>query len=322
MFSSAKETFEWYANELRKVSEQSARYFLTDPYCKQGYRFEISEVTRLIRNDLEIALYNNQERFNRVEGVSNIVRENLFSTGNLSEVGKYIEEIKFEYESEKLAYSELRRTNKTIYNSTRDFSGEGWIFYKDKSLEIIGGVVQTGFGYISFKMGSKIKSREMKGAGLVGMTIGSGKIYQGFSEIIYEVSDGDINMGGDPVKKQIKKGFMFAGLSEGYSQIGYSAIDMTVSLYNGYAALTKFDPPKRILRLPVETRAGIQRVGFFEGLSIEKGFRLYRWTKYDFKRKIDVDSKSKLIFTTGFNLNKLYLIIDEHKDKFRTSESD
>ncbi|MCW2257773.1 hypothetical protein M2263_003864 [Providencia alcalifaciens] len=114
MFSSAKETFEWYANELRKVSEQSARYFLTDPYCKQGYRFEISEVTRLIRNDLEIALYNNQERFNRVEGVSNIVRENLFSTGNLSEVGKYIEEIKFEYESEKLAYSELRRTNKYV----------------------------------------------------------------------------------------------------------------------------------------------------------------------------------------------------------------
>ncbi|MCW2257776.1 hypothetical protein M2263_003867 [Providencia alcalifaciens] len=190
------------------------------------------------------------------------------------------------------------KADQTIYNSTRDFSGEGWIFYKDKSFEIIGGVVQTGFGYISFKMGSKIKSREMKGAGLVGMTIGSGKIYQGFSEIIYEVSDGGINMVRDPVKKQIEKGFMFAGLSEGYSQIGYSAIDMTVSLYNGYAALTKFDPPKRILRLPVETRAGIQRVGFFEGLSIEKGFRLYRWTKYDFKRKIDVDSKSKLIFTT------------------------
>ncbi len=48
MFSSPEETFEWYANELRKISELSARYFLDDPYCKQGYRSEINEVIRLI----------------------------------------------------------------------------------------------------------------------------------------------------------------------------------------------------------------------------------------------------------------------------------
>ncbi len=74
----------------------------------------------MIRADFNIALYNNNARHQRVDSTRDWFREHRFN-GNWPDIYKYTEEIKLEYESEKLAYSQLRKASKELYNATRSY---------------------------------------------------------------------------------------------------------------------------------------------------------------------------------------------------------
>lgn len=317
MFSSPEETFEWYANELRKISELSARYFLDDPYCKQGYRSEINEVIRLIRSDFNIALYNNNARHQRIDGTRDWVRENIGSTGNWPDIYKYTEEIKLEYESEKLAYSELRKKNKNIYNETKSLSGEGWAFYGEKTGDILGGALQTAAGFFTYKVGSRIRSTTMKGAGILSMGIGGGKIHQGLSDIVYEFTEGDVNIGDNITLLGIERGVNLFGGDKVTAKKVYYELDFITSLYMGFAAYKVVDPQKRIQirNLPTETQNGLRRVTVFERLFPDNvGFRIVRWTRENYKRKLNTSNKILLAVAAGSSIAKFKLILEQYEN--------
>ncbi|MGK4233839.1 hypothetical protein ACK2MR_22325 [Providencia hangzhouensis] len=318
MFSSPEETFEWYANELRKISELSARYFLDDPYCKQGYRSEINEVIRLIRADFNIALYNNNARHQRIDGTRDWVKENIGSTGNWPDIYKYTEEIKLEFESEKSAYSTLRKSSKELYNATRSYFGEGWAFYSDKTGDILGGVLQTAAGFFTYRVGSTIKSVPMKGAGFSGMIIGLGKAHQGVSDIVYEFTDSEVNMGDNFAILGIEKGVNLFGGDKTTAKKVYYDLDFVTSLYMGFAAYKVVDPIKRtqIRRLPTETPQGLKRVTFFEKYFPDNvGFRIVRWTNENFKRKLTSTNKLLLLASAGSSIQKLKLVLEQYEKK-------
>ncbi|MEX9609814.1 hypothetical protein AB7179_15010 [Providencia manganoxydans] len=318
MFSTPEETFEWYANELRKISELSARYFLDDPYCKQGYRSEINEVIRLIRADFNIALYNNKARYQRIDGARDWVKENIGSTGNWPELYKYTEEIKLEYESEKLAYAELRKINKDIYNETKSFSGEGWAFYSEKTGDILGGVLQTIGGAITYRVGSRMNNLPMKGAGVLGVVLGLGKAQQGVSDIVYELTDSEINMGNNFTLSGVEKGVNLFGGDKVTAQKIYYELDFATSLYLGFAAYKVVDPIKRttIRRLPTETSQGLKRVTFFEKYFPDNvGFRIVRWTNENFKRKLTASNKLLLLASASSSIYKLKLVLEQYEKK-------
>lgn len=314
MFFSFEEKFERYANDIKRLSEVSTRYLLTDDYCKQGYRSEIAEVVRLIRADFYRAIYNHRERHNRANSFREKAKE-AFGVGYLPEIMQYLDEIETEYETEMSAYSQLRKRSKEVYELTKTFSGTGWYFYLKGSQTIIGGGIQSAFGYLSFKTGRKIKNKEMQGAGIIGLSLGGGKVFDGVSDIVYEFTDGDINFGGDPVKERIQKGFEFLGLNESHGEIGYDVIDMTVSVYNGFAAFAKYDSPNRIIHLPVTMGGRTYRATHFDRLFTSKGTRLFRWSSLDFKRKFSVHSNPILLTTLGYNMGKLILILKKYNSE-------
>lgn len=320
MFSSFEGKFERYANDIKRLSEISARYLLTDDYCKQGYRSEIAEVVRLIRADFYRAIYNHKERHNRANSFRDKAKE-TFGVGYLPEIMQYLDEIETEYETEMSAYSQLRKRSKEIYELTKTFSGTGYYFYLKSSQTIIGGGIQSAFGYITFKIGRKIRNKEMQGAGIIGLSLGGGKFFDGVSDIVYEFTDGDINFGGDPVKERIQKGFEFLGLNESHGEIGYDVIDMTVSVYNGFAAFAKYDSPNRIIHLPVTMGGRTYRATHFDRLFTSKGTRLFRWSSLDFKRKFSVHSNPLLLTTLGYNMGKFILILKKYNNEDSSNEN-
>lgn len=45
----------------------------------------------------------------------------------------------------------------------------------------------------------------MQGAGFIGLSLGGGKFFDGVSDIVYEFTDGEFDIGEDPIKKVLNK---------------------------------------------------------------------------------------------------------------------
>jgi len=312
MFSSPEEIFEGYVNELRKISELTARYFLDDPYCKQGFRTEIREIIRLISADFKIASYNDKARFQRINGARDWTREHLGSNKYGFEMYNYIEEIKYEFESAKRAFSELRKSNKEIYNATKSYVGEGWLFYGDKSFDILGGAVQLTVGYLSYRVGKRIGSHGMVTSGVISTAYGVGRMYQGISDITYELTDGEINFRDDPVKFVMEQGVVGLGGDKLTAKKVYYSIDFVNSLYIGFGAFKVVDPKRRseIKDLPTETAKGLRRPGFWSRTFPDNvGFRITKWTRENYKRKLAIGNKPMLLYSLTSSAIKLKMIL-------------
>ncbi|OCA56508.1 hypothetical protein Phpb_00379 [Photorhabdus namnaonensis] len=57
MIMPSMKQFDYYGDELIKISRYSAAYLLDDIELKNNYLCEISQVVRLIRSDFQIAPY-------------------------------------------------------------------------------------------------------------------------------------------------------------------------------------------------------------------------------------------------------------------------
>lgn len=290
------ERFDKYADELMKVARYSSAYLIDDAEFKNGYIYEISQVIRIIRHDYQLALYNfNNGRGNEYRELAN----------------RYLEEIKMELDSENYGYEQLRKKDKSSYLNTEEYSGKGFVFYGRKSLKIVGGVVQTGLGVLAFRTGNVIKSNELRGMGLLGMTTGFSDAVEGVTDVLYHVTDGEVDPI-NPMKHLTESGFLALGADEGSGELTYDIVDFGVSLYFGFAVLTKYDHPKRIIHLPVETKNGLQKASVLDKLLTAKGVRLFRWAKADFKRKMFVSSKPVLAYKAGNLALAFYLLVDKY----------
>ncbi|MBC8954921.1 DUF4225 domain-containing protein [Xenorhabdus sp. PB62.4] len=289
--------FNFYANKLIKLSQYSSAYLLDYIEFKNGYKYEISQVVRLIKNDFQIALYNYEQG-----------RGGEY----WAQASKYVDEIQFEFESEEYGYEQLRKKDKQAYLNTQEYSGKGYVFYGKKSLTIVGGAIQTYVGWITFNAGRAIRSKELKTMGLLGITTGGSNFTEGVTNILYEVTDGVIDPV-NPIKYMTERGFLALGADEGVGEIAYDVVDYGVSFYFGLAVLTKFDKAKRIIHLPVEKKGGgLEKASLLDKLFTPKGIRLFRWGLADLKRKMGVSSKPMLAYGVGNLSIKGYLLLDKH----------
>ncbi|MDE9519434.1 DUF4225 domain-containing protein [Xenorhabdus bovienii] len=297
MSSSLETKFNFYANELIKISQYSSAYLLDYIEFKNGYKYEISQVVRLIKNDFKAALYNYEQG-----------RGGEYWT----QASQYVDEIQLEFESERYGYEQLRKKDKQSYLNTQEYSGKGYVFYSKKSLTVVGGAVQTWLGWITFNTGRAIRSKELKTMGLLGMATGGSNAIEGATNILYEVTDGKIDPI-NPVKLLTEKGFLALGADEGIGEIAYDAVDFGVGVYFGFAVLTKFDKAKRIIHLPIEKKGGgLEKASLLDKLFTAKGIRLFRWGRKDYERKMFVSSKPMLAYKVGNLSVKIFLLLDKH----------
>ncbi|MEI8663013.1 DUF4225 domain-containing protein, partial [Xenorhabdus bovienii] len=266
MSSTILETkFNFFANELIKLSQYSSAYLLDYIEFKNGYKYEISQVVRLIKNDFQSALYNYEQG-----------RGGEY----LAQASRCVDEMQFEYDSERYGYEQLRKKDKKSYLKTQEYSGKGYVFYGKNTLTIVGGVAQFAFGRIAFRMGGAVKSKELRGLGALGMVTGGNSMVVGATNIAYEFTDGKVDPI-NPAQFLTEEGFLALGAEEGTGALAYDLLDFGVSMYFGFAVLTKYDKAKRIINLPVETKGGLKKVPFLDKLFTEKGVRLYRWVASD-----------------------------------------
>ncbi|MDE9590467.1 DUF4225 domain-containing protein, partial [Xenorhabdus bovienii] len=157
--------------ELIKLSQYSSAYLLDYIEFKNGYKYEISQVVRLIKNDFQSALYNYEQG-----------RGGEY----LAQASRCVDEMQFEYDSERYGYEQLRKKDKKSYLKTQEYSGKGYVFYGKNTLTIVGGVAQFAFGRIAFRMGGAVKSKELRGLGALGMVTGGNSMVVGATNIAYE----------------------------------------------------------------------------------------------------------------------------------------
>ncbi|MDE1496954.1 DUF4225 domain-containing protein [Xenorhabdus bovienii] len=297
MSSPLETKFNFYANELIKLSQYSSAYLLDYIEFKNGYKYEISQVVRLIKNDFQAALYNYEQR-----------RGGEYWT----QASQYVDEIQLEFESERYGYEQLRKKDKQSYLNTQEYSGKGYVFYGKKSLTVVGGAVQTWVGWVTFNTGRVIRSKELKTMGFLGAATGFSNFIEGTTNILYEVTDGKIDPI-NPVKFATEQGFLALGADEGIGEIAYDVVDYGVSFYFGLAVLTKFDKAKRIIHLPVEKKGGgLEKASLLDKLFTAKGIRLFRWGRADHERKMRVSSKPMLAYSVGNLSTKMFLLLDKH----------
>ncbi|CDM92324.1 DUF4225 domain-containing protein [Xenorhabdus bovienii] len=297
--------FDKYADELTRVARYSAAYLLDDIESKNGYLHEISQLIRVIRHDLQIALYNSEKRRGKWDFV--------YGDDELEKAYKYIDEIKKELDAEKYGYEQGRKKDRKTYLNTQEYSGRGFLFYSKNGLKVIGGIVQLGAGIMAFgTRGGWVRTMESRGMGVLAIATGFGDAVEGASNIAYEWTDGYISPS-NPTKFMTEKGFSFFGADEGSGELAYDTVNFGVGIYFGFAAFTKFNPSKRIINLPVETKSGLEKVPLLHRLFTEKGgIRLFKWMEMDYKRKIFTSGKPILTYKTGNAAIKAYLLLDKY----------
>ncbi|WFQ81621.1 DUF4225 domain-containing protein (plasmid) [Xenorhabdus sp. SF857] len=298
--------FDRYADELTKVARYSAAYLLDDIEVKNGYLHEIAQLIRVIRRDLQIALYNSGKGRGKWDSV--------YGDDELEKAYKYISEIKKELDTEKYGYEQGRKKDRKTYLKTQEYSGKGFLFYGKNGLKIIGGIVQFGTGVMAFgtKGGGLVRGMESKGMGVLAVATGIGDTVEGVTNIMYEFTDGEVNPV-NPVKSFTEKGFSFLGADEGSGELAYDAVNFGVGFYFAFAAFAKYDPSKRIINLPVETKSGLEKVPLLHRFFTEKGgVRLFKYMESDYNRKMFTSSKAVLTYKAGNTSIKAYLLLDKY----------
>ncbi|MCW7549420.1 DUF4225 domain-containing protein [Photorhabdus sp. APURE] len=289
--------FDFYGDELIKISRYSAAYLLDDIESKNEYLYEIGQVVRLIRSDYQIALYNyNQGRHE-----------------SWADVKRCIAEIRRELDAERYGYEQGRRKDRKTYLNTQEYSGNGFLYYGKNGLKVVGGIVQLGAGIMAFgTRGGWVRGMESKGMGVLAIATGVGDAVEGASNIMYEWTDGYINPN-NPTKFLTEKGFSFFGADEGTGEFAYDMVNFGVGIYFGFTAFAKYDPSKRIINLPVKTKSGLEKVPLLHKLFTEKGgVRLFRHMENDYKRKIFTSGKAVLTYKASNAAIKAYLLLDKY----------
>ncbi|WP_445373664.1 hypothetical protein ACSLVK_13680 [Photorhabdus tasmaniensis] len=148
--------------------------------------------------------------------------------------------------------------------------------------------------------------------GVLAIATGFGDTIEGASNIMYEWTDGYIDQG-NPTKILTEKGFSFFWADEGSGELAYDIVNFGVGIYYGFIGFAKYDPSKRIINLPVETKSGLEKVPLLHRLFTPKGgIRLYKWLEKDYKRKIFTSSKAVLTYKAGNTAIKAYLMLDKY----------
>ncbi|PQQ41941.1 hypothetical protein C6H65_06175 [Photorhabdus luminescens] len=168
------------------------------------------------------------------------------------------------------------------------------------------------WSYVFSHEGGGVKKMESRGMGVLGTVTGIGDTVEGVTNIMYEFTDGEINPV-NPIKYFTEEGFSFLGADEGSGELAYDTVNFGVGIYFAFAAFAKYNPSKRIINLPMETKSGLEKVPLLHRLFTEKGgVRLFKYMESDYNRKMFTSSKAVLTYKTGNAAIKAYFLLDKY----------
>ena len=291
--------FDDYCNKLKALSERAASYLLYDPEVKIIYRENIRKAIAYLRDEFYRKRSPAEDYYTYRE-----VRDNAFNG------------LIYLYQGEEADYQRGRRNDWSVYESTKQFEGQGLLFYAEEGLQIAGGIVQTVGGAVTFRTGYVLKSKTLQGIGALAMATGVSNIYEHSSVIQYEITKGE--SGG--YNKNIMQNTMadiseYAGYGRRSGELTYKTVDFSVSLFLSFGALVKLKNPNRLLHIPVTTRSGVVYPTLMERWFGDKGgFFLWHALRSDFTFKVNQMSKPFFLYNTGMGINKFRLLLSEYTD--------
>ncbi|EMQ4858363.1 DUF4225 domain-containing protein [Morganella morganii] len=291
--------FDDYCNKLKTLSERAASYLLYDPEVKIIYRENIRKAIAYLREEFYRKRSSAEDHYAYRQG-----RDNAFNG------------LVYLYQSEEADYQRGRRNDWSVYESTKQFEEQGWVFYAKKTGELVGGVIQIAGGSLTFKTGQLIKSNTLKGIGALAMLTGASNVTEHVNEIIYNFTRG--KHGGNDrnyFENSMAEIAEYAGYSRHNGEVAYKLMDFSVSLFLSFGALVKLKNPNKLLHLPVYTRNGIVYPTIIERWFGDKGgYYLFHALRSDFTFKFKQMYKPVFLYQSGMATYKLKLIIPELLD--------
>lgn len=289
--------FDDYCNKLKTFSERAASYLLYDPEVKIIYRENIRKAIAYLREEFYRKRSSAEDHYTYRQG-----RDNAFNG------------LVYLYQSEEADYQRGRRNDWSVYEATEQFEEQGWLFYAKEGLQILGGVVQTVGGGITFRTGSLLKSKTLKGIGALAFATGVSNIYEHSSVIQYEITKGESGgYNNNYMQNAMADISEYMGYGRRSGELTYKTVDFSVSLFLSFGALVKLKNPSRLLHLPVSTRNGVVYPTLVERWFGDKGgFFLWHALRSDFTFKVNQMSKPFFLYNTGIGGNKLRLLLSDY----------
>ncbi|WP_025154554.1 DUF4225 domain-containing protein [Morganella morganii] len=291
--------FDDYCNKLKTLSERAASYLLYDPEVKIIYRENIRKAIAYLREEFYRKRSSAEDYYTYREG-----RDNAFNG------------LIYLYQSEEADYQRGRRNDVSVYESTKQFEEQGWIFYAKEGFQIVGGCVQIAGGFLTFRTGRLIRSNTLKGIGALAMATGLSNTIEHSAFIQYEITNGESGGGNkNYMQNAMAEISEYVGYGRKSGELTYKAVDFGVSFFLSFGALVKLKNPNRLLHMSVPTRNGIVYPTLMERLFGDKGgFFLWHALRSDFTFKVNQMSKPFFIYNAGMSVNKLRLILSEYTD--------
>lgn len=294
--------FDDYCRKLKTLSERATVYLLHDPEIKTIYRENISRTIAYLREEFYRKMNSGEDYFTYRNS-----RQNIFNG------------LIYLYQNEETDYQKGRRKDWSIYESTKKFEEQGWIFYTREGFQVLGGGVQIAGGYLTFKTGKIVRSNKLKGIGTLAIATGFSDIAEHSAIIQYEITKGESGGYNNNYIQNIMADISeYAGYSRNSGALTYKTVDFGVSLFLSFGALVKLKDPKRLLNtpfIPIKNRNKAMYPSLIDRWLNEKG-GLFLWhaMRADFTFKVKKMSHPYFLYTSAMAANKFRLLLSEYTD--------
>jgi hypothetical protein len=289
--------FDKKINELKNLSERAATYLLYDPNVKSVYRENIRKAIDYLYNEFH--------------------KKGDYSKDYRDERSNIYNALIYLYEGENSTYQRARRKDWSVYELTSKFEDSGFLFYSQKTLQVIGGGVQIVGGVITFRVGTLIKSNHLRGMGVLAISVGASNAAEHAASIVYEVTKGEYgSINGNVLNNMSGKISEYMGYDYRNGELAYKTIDFSVSMFLTFGSLVKLNNPRRILNLPVESRGGTIYPNVIDRMFNAKGnFFLMSALRDDFASKVSQMSRPAFLYNAAMSGYKAKLLLSQFEDQ-------
>ncbi|EBP4342234.1 DUF4225 domain-containing protein [Salmonella enterica] len=262
-----------YIVDLRRIANLAATFLIEDQFIKISYLNEIE----MSISDYEFRFNNERNPFKQ--------REIIFELSN-------------EVELERKEYDILRTKDRVTYLITDIFEEHGVLKYTKIAGGVVTGSLELFTSVVYYQLGKRLNLKSLRGVSAIFAAYGTDNIWESMSPLIYEHSSAG------PFRKLVRAVAGELGISEDNSDLGYSFVEFSLSLYNTFGARTLSPSVKRL----ATTSIGRKRPGTG---------RLFYNISLDYTTKWSKMSTTMKIWNVGYTGYKAKLEYLDDKYKFK-----
>ncbi len=261
-----------YIVELRRISNLASVFLIKDEFIRNSYL-----------NEIEMSIKDYESRFNNERNPLK-QREIIF-------------ELKEDVELENKEYQLLRMKDHVTYMVTDIFEEHGVLKYAKMAGGVVTGGLElfTAYGYE--RLSKTLHLKRLRGIAVIFAAYGVDNIWESVSPLVYEEASAG------PLRRIIRGISEEFGLSEDNSDLGYSFIEFSLSVYGTFSARKLFPNANRLA-------AGVGRKRPGTG-------RLFNNVSWDYASKWSKMSTNMKIWNIGYTGYKAKLEFYDEGYKFK-----